>query len=127
MNQFRVARHTAQLDAIIRFYIDILGLKKLGEFDHEGYKGVFIGEENQSWHLEFTQNEIAPCHKADEDHLLVFYMDNEQLYKACIARIEKTGYTKVTAQNPYWNVWGKTYLDPDGFRVVICNKKWSNS
>ena len=72
MNHFRVARHTVQLDLIKRFYVDALGMKLLGAFDHDGYKGIFIGLEDQTWHLEFTQSDDSPKHEADEDDLLVF-------------------------------------------------------
>jgi hypothetical protein len=25
----------------------------------------------------------------------------------------------VASVNPYWNRWGQTFLDPDGYRIVI--------
>jgi len=38
--QVRIARPTDQLDAVIAFYRDGLGLEQVGEFnDHEGYDG----------------------------------------------------------------------------------------
>ncbi len=126
MNHFRVARHTFQIEPIKQFYVEAIGLKVLGEFDHEGYKGIFIGIENHTWHLEFTQSEDAPNHTPDEDDLLVFYQEDDTSYYASITRIEGLGFTPIPSKNPYWDQWGKTYLDPDGYRIVICNRTWSN-
>ena len=53
--QFRYARHTNNLGPLIKFYTEIIGLEKLGEFkDHDNYDGVFLGHKNSDWHLEFT-------------------------------------------------------------------------
>ena len=44
--KLRVARHTDDLEPIIKFYTDILGLEIIGEFkDHSNYDGVFLGKE----------------------------------------------------------------------------------
>lgn len=52
---FRNARHTHNLNSIIKFYTTILKLEVLGNFkNHNGYDGVFLGKENTDWHLEFT-------------------------------------------------------------------------
>jgi hypothetical protein len=34
------------------------------------------------------------------------------------------GYKHVQAFNPYWDVAGKTFEDPDGYRVVLQNARW---
>lgn len=42
--QFRIARPTDQLEKIVEFYRDGLGLKVVGSFDrHDGYDGVMLG------------------------------------------------------------------------------------
>ena len=42
MMKFRYARHTNNLDTLIDFYQNVIGLEKLGGFkDHNGYDGVF--------------------------------------------------------------------------------------
>lgn len=26
--------------------------------------------------------------------------------------------------NPYWDTWAVTFLDPDGYRLVLSNRSW---
>ena len=33
--------------------------------------------------------------------------------------MEKAGYRAVKAFNPYWDKNGRTFVDPDGYRVVL--------
>jgi len=118
--KFRAARHTNNLQAIADFYINLLGLKLLGEFkNHEGYHGVFIGLPGDAWHLEFTISADVPLHQPDNDDLLVFYPDTEKEKDGILERLKQAGVTVVIAKNPYWNNNGHTFLDPDGFRIVI--------
>ena len=118
--KFRVARHTNNLKAITTFYTGVLGLKILGSFkDHDTYSGVFLGVQGLDWHLEFTSSNDAPAHQPDEDDLLVFYADSQDHYNKLLQRFSDNNIPSVTAKNPYWNVNGTTYLDPDGFRIVI--------
>lgn len=116
--KLRVARHSSHLAPLIEFYNGLLGLENLGSFnDHDGYEGVFIG--NQHWHVEFTVSAEPPVHHADEDDLLVFYCDNKTEFDGLIAKLKAHHVQEVVAKNPYWTQNGKTFLDPDGFRVVI--------
>ena len=39
-------------------------------------------------------------------------------------RLEGHGYQPVAAYNPYWDRHGKTFADPDGYRVVLQNVAW---
>ncbi|MFN8576725.1 MAG: VOC family protein [Candidatus Sericytochromatia bacterium] len=118
--KFRVARHTNNIDSIINFYRNILGLEILGEFkNHDNYDGIFLGFKNKDWHLEFTVSNEKPIHNFDDDDLLVFYCDSQDEYQVIKDRFRKNHIEEVQAKNPYWNLNGITYLDPDGFRVVI--------
>jgi hypothetical protein len=39
-----------------------------------------------------------------------------------VARLEARGHRPVPAFNPYWDRWGgRTFADPDGYRVVLQN------
>ena len=117
---FRVARHTDNLEPIIKFYRDLLGLEVIGEFtNHDKYDGVFIGKEGLNWHLEFTRSEESPKHQTDKDDLLVFYLESEEEYISVKQKFDDNGLSSVQSKNPYWNNNGSTYLDPDGFRIVI--------
>lgn len=118
--KFRVARHTTDLQPILAFYRDLLGLKVLGGFTaHNGYDGVFLGPENADWHLEFTVSNYPPTHVPDDDDLLVFYLALPAEYERLKAGFARQGIAAVAAKNPYWQEFGTTYHDPDGFGVVI--------
>ena len=121
--KLRVARHTAQLQALIHFYTTIIGLEVIGGFnDHDGYNGVFIAGKNAGWHLEFTESADKPGHNSDEDDLLVFYVSTDE-YSAIITRANLDNIEQVEPKNPYWKENGVTLLDPDGFRIVISSLK----
>jgi hypothetical protein len=34
------------------------------------------------------------------------------------------GGTRVAARNPYWDQWGVTIADPDGYRLVLSTRCW---
>lgn len=120
ISKFRVARHTAQPEAIYSFYGDTLGLHQLGEFkDHAGYDGFFLGLPDSDWHLEFTTTEEAPNHTPDDDDLLVFYLSSAEKYQILLQRFKAYGHFPVKPKNPYWEANGTTFADPDGFRIVI--------
>ena len=52
----RVARPTDDIDALLPFYRDGLGLCVLYRFeDHDGFDGAMLGHEKAPWHLEFTR------------------------------------------------------------------------
>jgi len=122
--ELRVARHSNNLDQLIRFYSDLLGLKLLGSFkDHDGYNGIFLGKEGLSWHLEFTSSSSPAKHDSDEDDLLVFYCQSEEEYASINARFKKEGISTIKSKNPYWNNHGSYYLDPDGFGIIIAKKR----
>lgn len=118
--KFRVARHTTNLQAIIAFYTQFLELEVLGSFEnHKNYDGVFLGKKGLDWHLEFTSSLEAPEHHPDEDDLLVFYAQNSNEFNRIQANFELKKQSPIAAKNPYWNQHALTYLDPDGFRVVV--------
>lgn len=118
--KLRVARHTKKLQPLIDFYTLIIGLEVLGEFkDHAGYDGVFIGNKNCDWHLEFTTSAEEPQHHADEDDLLVFYADSIEAHDQIIAKAKHTNVPQAEPKNPYWQQNGTLLLDPDGFGVMV--------
>lgn len=118
--QLRVARHTDNLQDMEGFYCRGIGLSVIGRFrDHAGYDGLFLGFENQGWHLEFTTSAKAPLHTADMDDLLVFYAIDSAMFDRITGQLAAIGATEIQPENPYWAQNGKTYRDPDGFRVVI--------
>ena len=122
----RVARPTDDLAAVLKFYRDGLGFEVLYEFnDHEGFDGVMLGERGAAYHLEFTRRVGHRAGRAPtKDNLLVFYLPDTAEWKHAVARLEAAGYQAVKAFNPYWDKQGKTFEDPDGYRVVLQNAAW---
>lgn len=122
----RIARPTDRLEEVVDFYVRVLGYQELGRFeDHDGFDGVMVGHSDAPYHLEFTR---ARGHTVGEaptkDHLLVLYIPDHQQWLSAITRIEENGCSAVKSFNPYWDQNGKTFADPDGYRIVIQNAQW---
>ena len=122
----RVARPTDHLEEVIRFYTEGVGLSVLGSFEkHEGFDGVMLGSPGAVYHLEFTRKEGHAAGRApSQDNLLVFYVVDKQEWLNATERMAAAGYRPVPSFNPYWDHAGRTYEDPDGYRVVIQNQSW---
>jgi len=121
---FRAARHTNDLKPLIEFYTSILGLEVLGSFkNHDNYDGVFLGKQDQNWHLEFTTSLSKVNHKFDVDDILVFYPEQIIEYDKVLERIALNGIEKVIPENPYWRNNGIMIKDPDGYSIVIGKQK----
>ena len=125
----RVARPTDHLADVVRFYRDGLGFDELGRFEgHDGFDGVMLGHRGQSYHLEFTRKHSHGAGRAPSlDNLLIFYLPNATAWADAVARMQVHGYKPVPSFNPYWDRHGKTYEDPDGYRVVLQNAAWPNA
>jgi catechol 2,3-dioxygenase-like lactoylglutathione lyase family enzyme len=124
--QLRVARPTDHLDAVVRFYRDGLGLEVIDSFsNHQGFDGVMLGQVGGPYHLEFThQRGHAVGRAPTADNLLVFYLPDRGEWEQAVQRMMDCGYSPVPSYNPYWDVTGKTFEDPDGYRVVLQNAAW---
>lgn len=123
----RVARPTDRLKAVVRFYRDGVGLSELYRFeDHDGFDGVMLGAPAAPYHLEFTHKRGHRTGDAPtRDHLLVFYLPEQTSWHAAIERMQAAGYAPVDAFNPYWDRIGRTFEDPDGYRVVFAHAAWT--
>ncbi len=119
----RVARPSDNLDAVVKFYRDGLGLTVLYEFiDHDGFDGVMLGHHGAAYHLEFTRKLGHPAGQAPtQENLLVFYLADEAEWQRAVDQMMCHGHRPVKAFNPYWDKKGKTFEDPDGYRVVLQN------
>lgn len=120
--KIRVARHTNDLDKIKTFYTTVLGFEVLGSFEnHESYDGLFLGKSHLDWHLEFTTSNETIEFNYNEDDILVFYPNTILEYNHLIENTLSNSIELITSNNPYWNLNGKMFLDPDGYRIVISN------
>lgn len=127
-SHLRIARPTDDLAAVTRFYCDGLGFQLLYAFEgHEGFDGVMLGSPGAAYHLEFTHRADHRVGRAPtQDNLLVFYLPDRNEWEAAIERLEQAGCSPVPAFNPYWDRNGRTYEDPDGYRVVLQNAAWGS-
>lgn len=123
---FRVARPTDDLDAVLRFYRDGVGMEVIASFEnHVGFDGVMLGLPGAGYHLEFTHHRGQLVGRAPtRDNLLVFYIPDLAAWQAAVERMRRHGYLPVPSYNPYWNERGTTFEDPDGYRVVFQNAAW---
>lgn len=125
----RIARPCTDLAAAERFYVEGLGLALLhriaanrpGEHDL-----LILGRREASWHLELVGGAdltVRPAPTAQD--LLVLYL-GRPIDDATIDGLKQAG-GRVVAQGPYWDRWGVTVEDPDGYRVVLSSQSWSNA
>lgn len=122
----RIARPSDDLEAVVKFYRDGLGFEVLGSFeDHQGFDGVMLGHRGMGYHLELTHERGHEVGRApNAEHLLVFYLPARDAWQAAVDRLQSQGYEAVASNNPYWERQGKTFEDPDGYRVVLQNAAW---
>ena len=122
----RVARPTDNLPALLRFYGVGLGLEQLAAFrNHNGFDGVMPGRPQAPYHLEFTHQ---PGHGAGQaltaDNLPVLCLPRADEWQAAVQRLEAAGFAAAPAHNLYWDHLGRTFEDPDGYRVVLQQAEW---
>ncbi|MDH6545490.1 VOC family protein [Streptomyces sp. SPB4] len=127
LTHVRVARPSLDLEAAERFYVQGLGLDVLwrtaghvpGEHDL-----LMVGPAGGGWHFELTRdpgNPIAP--RPTVDDLFVVYL-GEAPDEDLVSRLTDHGGTRVPSHNPYWDQYGVTIADPDGYRLVLCSRTW---
>lgn len=123
---FRVARPSDDLEALKAFYVDGLGLELIDQFEgHDGFNGIMIGRKGWPYHFEFTHAEGHIAGKAPtKDNLVVFYLPERSKWLATVTRMKDAGFAAVKSFNPYWDIHGITFEDPDGYRVVLQNAAW---
>jgi catechol 2,3-dioxygenase-like lactoylglutathione lyase family enzyme len=125
----RVARPTNDLEAVIRFYRDGLGLAELYRFeDHDGFDGVMLGQAGAPYHFEFTRARGHDAGRAPtQDNLIVFYLPHRAEWEDAISRMKSSGFPPVPSFNPFWDKQGMTFEDCDGYRVVLHHSDWRAS
>lgn len=100
----------------------------LGSFDdHAGFDGVMIGAPGGGFHFEFTrcrEHPVTPTPTAED--LVVLYVPDVDEWRAACERMATAGFTSVPSFNPYWDDRGRTFEDPDGYRIVLQCAGWSN-
>lgn len=125
--KLRIVRPTDNIDALMPFYRDGLGLSILYRFErHDGFSGAILGREDAPYHFAFTKADGHVAGKAPtQDNLLVFYIPQYGEWEAAVARMKLAGFAPVQPFNPYWDTVGKTFEDADGYRIVLQNDAWT--
>jgi catechol 2,3-dioxygenase-like lactoylglutathione lyase family enzyme len=126
-SHLRIARPSRDLDRAERFWVKGLGLQVLyrATADAEGgHALLMVGWPEAAWHLELVEDpdEDMPPNPTDED-LLVLYVGGA-IEDEVVGRLIAAGGKRVAARNPYWDRWGVTILDPDGYRLVLSHRSW---
>jgi catechol 2,3-dioxygenase-like lactoylglutathione lyase family enzyme len=123
-SQPRVARPSRDLEAAERFWVEGLGLQVLFRAAEDGAALLMVGWPGAAWHLELVGDPHGDTPPAPtEEDLLVLYLD-EPAGDEIVARLVASGGRRVTARNPYWEEWGVTIADPDGYRLVLSSRSW---
>lgn len=124
----RIARPVSDLERSRTLYCQGLGLQLLGRFEnHLGFDGVMLGLPGADHHFEFTHCRAhpVPASPTAED-LAVFYIPDPAEWERACARMLTAGFKPVPSLNPYWELHGRSYQDPDGYHVVLQNAEWRN-
>ncbi|GGF33395.1 VOC family protein [Williamsia phyllosphaerae] len=122
----RIARPCTNLEIAERFYVRGLGFAVLARVAGEGrdeHDLVMVGAPGAAWHIELVGGpnlSVTPTPTAED--LLILYLD-APVDPAVIARIEEAG-GRVVSQGKYWDEWGVTVEDPDGYRLVLSTRGW---
>ncbi|MEV2241946.1 VOC family protein [Micromonospora sp. NPDC049891] len=125
----RLARPSRRLADTERFYVQGLGLHVLHRataVSPAEHDLVMLGWPEASWHLELVGGSnlgVAPSPTAED--LLVLYL-SRPVDEAMISELEEAGGRQVS-QSAYWDRWGVTVEDPDGYRLVLSSRAWSNA
>ena len=103
-----------------------LGMHVLWRSDEapDEHRLLMLGWPGAAWHLELVDDPALPPTPTEED-LLVLYLGSE-VGPEDVQRIVDAGGRRVPSRNPYWDEWGATFAHPDGYRVVLCHREWSN-
>lgn len=123
----RIARPVTHLEQTALMYCQGLELQKIAGFnDHDGFNGMMLGREDLDWHIEFTVCHHHPVQPSptEDDLLVLYYPEHAEWERAC-ARMKDAGFVSTPSFNPYWDANGQTFVDPDGYRVVLQNKAWA--
>ena len=127
-HHLRIARPVRDIEKTTSMYCRGLGLRVVGRFeDHDGFDGVMLGLKGSSYHFEFTHHRIhSVLPSPTPEDLLVFYIAAPTEWQTACARLLDAGFKQVSSFNPYWETRGRTYEDPDGYRIVLQQAEWSN-
>ena len=122
----RVARPTDNIEALLRFYEQGLGLGVLYRFeDHDGFDGVILGRAGAPYHFEFTAKRGHAVGRARPGQPAGFLSAGDGHLESSRPAPADAGFDPVPSFNPYWDRDGVTFEDPDGYRIVLQKAAWT--
>lgn len=129
-NHLRLARPSQNLELAEAFWVDGLGLQVLhrsGPESEGAHALLMLGWPGAAWHLELVDDPEGetPAPPTEED-LLVLYLDGP-VDPEVVDQLVMVGGRRVRARNPYWDRWGVTVEDPDGYRLVFSSRHWEST
>jgi catechol 2,3-dioxygenase-like lactoylglutathione lyase family enzyme len=115
----RVVRASANFDATIVFYRDLVGLRVVDEFRGSyDEDGTIFGLPGTETHLEIVRVQ-PPGPVIDAFDQLVFYLPDRAAVDEATAKLLAGGVRPEADQHPYWrDNGGTTFRDPDGRGVI---------
>jgi catechol 2,3-dioxygenase-like lactoylglutathione lyase family enzyme len=122
----RIARPVSDLERSVEMYCAGLGFAVLGGFrEHRGFDGTMVGEPGAGLHFEFVVCHTHPVTPSPtpEDLVVLYVQESSKWAERCSATVA-AGFKEVEPFNPYWSEKGRTFEDPDGYRVVLQNAAW---
>jgi hypothetical protein len=127
-HKIRIARPCRDLVAAERFWVEGAGLDVLWRKDdpvgNDEHALLMVGPPGAAWHLELVLDpEAAESSRPSEEDLLVLYLGQTPSTEL-VQRLVDHGGRRVPARNPYWDRWGVTVEDPEGYRLVLCSRTW---
>jgi catechol 2,3-dioxygenase-like lactoylglutathione lyase family enzyme len=116
---FRLVRSSANFDATIAFYRDLVGLRVVDEFRGSfGEDGTIFGLPGTETHLEIVRTQ-PPGPVVDAFDQLVFYLADQDAVVDATKKLLAGGVRPEADQHPYWDEnGGVTFHDPDGRGVI---------
>jgi catechol 2,3-dioxygenase-like lactoylglutathione lyase family enzyme len=125
----RIARPVTDLARTADMYCRGLGYRVLGSFEnHAGFDGIMVGVAGDAHHFEFTQCREHPITPSPtQEDLTVLYVPAVEEWRNVCERMAAAGFRPVASFNPYWDDRGRTFEDPDGYRIVLQQSDWNGS
>lgn len=108
-------------------YCHGLELEVLGSFqNHAGFDGVMVGAPDGPFHFEFTRCRDHPVTPSPTpEDLVVAYLPDDAAWRSACERMVAAGFEAAASFNPYWDERGRTFLDIDGYRIVLQRAEWT--
>ena len=125
-HHLRIARPVRDLLRTVEMYRRGLGLHLLDSFQgHAGFDGAMLGVLGGTVHFEFSHSHKSEPSTPAPEHLVVLYVPDPAEWTALGDSMLAAGFKAVASFNPYWDLRGRTFEDPDGYRTVLECAEWS--